>query len=137
MFSWLRRRDASIYPEDPVGDALYKTFPVPEKLPPTVVLWMDVYFATEAGADRMVEHLRNRRIDEIQRDYDADLEPGGAAANDPEAGFPWNIDFELEVPSQHRLLKHEFEGLERAVRDFGGRIGGFLVLEPDVPETNA
>ena len=33
MLGWLRRREATIYPADEVGDALYEAFPDARKLP--------------------------------------------------------------------------------------------------------
>lgn len=131
MFSWLRRRDAKIYPDDRIGDALYKRFPSPRQIPETVILWLDAYFPSEADAARLEQHLQNRGVTEIERDYDSDLEPEAGQADDPETGFPWNVDFELDVVSQHRVLKQEFENLERAIQDCGGRVGSWLVLPPD------
>lgn len=121
MFSWFKKRDAKIYPDDAMGNSLYAHCPDPAKMPEKVILWYDVYFADEGDADAVAKHLAQRRI-EVIRDHD----------EDPGEGFgPWNLDFELVVRARHIDLKMADEEILRLVSDYRGKVASCLLMQWD------
>jgi hypothetical protein len=119
MFSFFKRRDATIYPKDEIGDALYEQFPNPKKLPAKVAIWYDVYFKREIDADRLASHLENRKI-QIVRDYDR--EPG-------ENLGPWSIDFEIPVKARHLDMMMTHAETKRMIKSFDGQVPSWHVSQ--------
>lgn len=134
MFSFFRRRDAVVYPPDPLGDALYKQFSDPTKIPDTVALWFDLYFKTEPGADSMAAYAANKGV-AVQRDHDPSME-GEPTPDGKDTHGPWNVEFELPVKGRHRDLQLLFREVDRAARDYGGQIGGWLLVLHDPDDTD-
>ena len=124
MFSWFKKRDPKVYPEDEMGNALYAHCSDPAKLPDKVALWFDTYFATEADADAVAKYLEGRRI-EVVRDHDD--EP------DEDLGA-WNIDFEIPVRARHIDLKMLNDEMTRLVADYNGKIASCLMMQWDEDE---
>ena len=135
MFSFFKRRDAAIYPADPLGDALYKLFPVPAEIPETVALWFDIYFKTERGADDMAAYAVSQRA-EVERDHAPDMASEPTPDGKDTFG-PWNVEFQMPVRGRHRDLQVVLREVERTTRDYGGNIGGWLIVldEPDETES--
>lgn len=121
MFSFFKRRDTKVYPEDEMGDALYKHCSDPAKLPDKVYLWFDAYFDTEADADAVAKHLEQRNI-EVIRDHDDEPD---------EAYGAWNLDFELLVRARHFDLKLADDETRRLVADYRGKVASCLILNTD------
>jgi hypothetical protein len=124
VFSWFKKRDAKIYPDDAIGNSLYAHCSDPAKLPEKVVLWYDVYFADEGDADAVAKHLSQRRI-KVSRDHDKD--PGDDFG-------PWNVDFELPVRARHSDLKTGDEEIQRLVSDYRGKVASCLLMPWDDDE---
>ena len=116
MFAWLRRRDEKIYPANELGNALYKCFPDPAKMPASVELWFDAYFDTEADADAISADCDNRRI-EVERDYDEE---------DNDGFGPWNVDFSVQVRARYQDISYEFERSKRLIEGHNGRFQWLL-----------
>lgn len=137
MFSFFKRRDATIYPADPLGDALYEQFPDPARIPDTVALWFDLYFKSQSGADRMAAFTANQRV-AVQRDHDPSMQ-GEPTPDGKDMHGPWNVEFELPVKGRHRDLQLVFREVDRTARDYGGQIGGWLIVlhEPDATDHSA
>lgn len=121
MFSWFKKRDPKIYPDDDMGNALYAHCSNPAKLPDKINLWYDAYFDQEADADAVTKHLEQRRI-EVIRDHDE--EP------DEEYG-PWNIDFEIPVRARHIDLKMADDEMRRLIAEYRGKIASCLMMQWD------
>lgn len=134
MFSFFKRRDAAVYPADPLGDALYKQFPDPAQIPETVALWFDIYFKSESGADRMTAYAANKRV-AVQRDHDSSM-AGEPTPDGTDTHGPWNVEFELPVKACHRDLQLMLREVDRTARDYGGQIGGWLIVLYDPDETD-
>lgn len=124
MFSWFKRRDAKIYPDDEMGNGLYEKYPDPDKMPDKVAVWYDVYFDTQADADAVTHALEQRRI-EVIRDYDEE--------ENGEYG-PWNLDFELPVRARHLDLKMSNEEIKRLIADNKGKIATCYIGQWDEEE---
>ncbi len=121
MFSFFRRRDAKIYPDDEMGNALYKHCSDPAKLPDKVYLWFDAYFDTEADADAVTKYLEQRKI-EVIRDHD----------DEPDKNYgAWNVDFELPVRARHIDLKLANDEMLRLVADYRGKVASCMILKMD------
>jgi hypothetical protein len=124
MFSLFRWRDAKIYPDDEIGEALYKLCANPAKLPDKVSLWYDAYFETEADADAMARCLYDLRI-ETNRDFDDEPDEDHGA---------WNVDWEFPVPPRHLDLKMAHEDMLRQVGEYRGKLGSWLLMQWDDDE---
>ncbi len=122
MFSLFRCRDAKIYPDDEMDEALYKLCSNPAKLPDKVSLWYDAYFEMEADADAMARYLYGRRI-ETNR------------AIDEECGA-WNVDWEFAVPPRHLDLKMAHEDMLLRVGKYRGKLGSWLLMQWDEDEND-
>lgn len=121
MFSFFKRRDAKIYPDDELGNMLYAHCSNPAKMPEKVYLWYDAYFENEADADAVTAYLEQRRI-EVIRDYD----------EEPDDDFgAWNLDFELLVRARHIDLKMANDEIRRMVADHHGKVASLLIMNVD------
>ena len=121
MFSFFKRRDAKIYPDDEMGNALYERWPDPAKMPQNASLWYDAYFETEADADAMAKALYERRI-ETNRDHD----------DEPDEGYgAWNVDWEFPVPPRHLDLKMAHDDMLRRIAENRGKLGSWLLMHWD------
>ena len=132
MFSFFKRRDAAVYPADPLGDALYKQYPTPNDIPETVALWFDIYFKREQDADAMAAYARNQRV-AVEREHDPSMENEPTADRKGTFGA-WNVEFQLPVKGRHRDLQLTLREVERTTRDYSGHIGGWLIVMHDENE---
>jgi len=127
MFSFFKRRDAKIYPDDEMGNALYEHCSDPGKLPDKVGVWYDTYFDTQADADAVSRHLEQRRI-EVIRDHDEEENEGYG---------PWNVDFELAVRARYIDLKMSNEEIKHLIADNRGKIATCHISKWDEDEDGA
>ncbi len=118
MLGWLRRRDATVYPADEVGDALYEAFPDPGRMPARAVLRFEIYFAREADADALARHLKDRGH-AFTRDHEPDT--GG--------GIPsWDITADCPATARHLELKMAHSEVLRWVREVNGRLDTWRII---------
>lgn len=119
MLSFLfKRRDYSVYPDDEFGDELYRSFPSADDIPLQALLWFDMYFDEEAGADAMARELEDLRY-EMNRDHDE--EPGDDLGK-------WNIDVEYPIAASYREIKANVEQMRDRLRSRGGTLPSWLLM---------
>jgi hypothetical protein len=125
MLSWFRRRDATIYPEDEMGEALFAKHPRPEAMPARLALWYDVYFERREDADAFDASFRREGIETV-RDHDEDMLEEGLGA--------WNVDLQIPERARHHELTMRHRTMLRAIEDHRGKLGSWLLLEADAGE---
>lgn len=117
MFGWLRGRDTAVYPADEIGDALHEAFPNSRRLPATVALRYEIYFARAEDAEAMARHLEDRSLAFI-RDHEADT--GG--------GIPsWDITVDCPVKARHLELKMAHAEMLRHAHETNGKLGTWQI----------
>lgn len=121
MFSWPKKRDPAVYPDDAIGTSLYNHCPDPAQLPEKVVLWYEVYFDSEADAEAVAKLIEERRI-EVSREHDEEPDEGLGA---------WAIDFEMPIRARHIDLKTADAEITRLIADHRGKIGSCLLMPFD------
>lgn len=123
IWSLFKRRDERIYPRDEFGDELFRAFPDPKRIPLEASLWFDMYFRTEADADRVSDDLERHHLD-VERDFDDESEEGD------ELG-PWNLDTEKRINPSHGEIAYQVRHMRDLVERNNGRLASFVLTPWD------
>lgn len=123
IWNLFRRRDAKIYPRDEFGDELHRAFPDPKRIPTEASLWFDMYFHTEADADRVAAELERQRLD-VERDHDDDSEEGDDLG-------PWNVDTEKRISPSHGEIAYQVRHMRNLAERYNGRLASYVLTRWD------
>lgn len=122
VLSWFRRRDLAIYPKDEIGDALYEKHPRPDRMPPRLGFWYDVYFDNEADAQAF-QRFGEGRSYAIETDHDETYVEDGLG--------PWCVMMDVATKANHRDLLHLHRDVMRAAQDYRGKVATWMLTIPE------
>jgi hypothetical protein len=120
MLSFFRRRDSALYPDDEIGNELWRFARTVGDLPNGVTLWVELAFRAERDAREMAGWLEGQGFDVIV---------GLDSRNeDVRASGTWNVDADKRLRASHADLKAAVGEIRTRTRFRNGEVTSWLLM---------